>query len=143
MFNIEIDENAPAGTYPLILATSYMYQKNAQISGNVSDSRTDVNLWYDTLNQTQALYITVEKLDDKNFSHCLRAEQAAAKPLTPITLISSIQSFPGSVLIYHNLTEQVHARRGCGLHPDNRYHQVSCCRSDGVLAFLLEYQAQM
>nr|QNO44977.1 hypothetical protein IKFMCCCA_00002 [Methanosarcinales archaeon ANME-2c ERB4]QNO45020.1 hypothetical protein DLDHEMGK_00004 [Methanosarcinales archaeon ANME-2c ERB4] len=41
-------------------------------------------------------------LADKNFSHCLRAEQAAAKPLMPITLISSIQSFPGSVLIYHN-----------------------------------------
>jgi hypothetical protein len=33
---------------------------------------------------------------------CNRAEQAAAKPLMPITLISSIQSFPGSVLIYHN-----------------------------------------
>nr|QNO49297.1 hypothetical protein ANJBEOKM_00037 [Methanosarcinales archaeon ANME-2c ERB4] len=75
-FNIEIDENAPAGTYPLILATSYMYQKNAQVSGNVSDSRTDVNLWYDTLNQTQTLYITVEKLADfeiTNVSSDLRA----------------------------------------------------------------------
>ena len=75
-FNIEIDENAPAGTYPLILATSYMYQKNAQVSGNVSDSRTDVNLWYDTLDQTQVLYITVKKLADfeiTNVSSDLRA----------------------------------------------------------------------
>ncbi|NOQ33573.1 MAG: hypothetical protein GQ567_05195 [Methanosarcinales archaeon] len=75
-FNIEIDENAPAGTYPLILATSYLYQKNAQVSGNVSDSRTDVNLWYDTLDQTQVLYITVKKLADfgiTNVSSDLRA----------------------------------------------------------------------
>jgi hypothetical protein len=75
-FNIEIDENAPAGTYPLILATSYMYQKNAQVSGNVSDSRTDVNLWYDTLDQTQVIYITVKKLADfeiTNVSSDLRA----------------------------------------------------------------------
>jgi len=75
-FNIEIDENAPAGTYPLVLATSYMYQKNAQVSGNVSESRADVNLWYDTLDQTQALYITVKKLADfevTNVSSDLRA----------------------------------------------------------------------
>ncbi|MBA1342815.1 MAG: hypothetical protein C5S52_04375 [ANME-2 cluster archaeon] len=75
-FNIEIDENAPAGTYPLVLATSYLYQKNAQVSGNVSDSRTDVNLWYDTLDQTQVLYITVKKLADfevTNVSSDLRA----------------------------------------------------------------------
>jgi hypothetical protein len=75
-FNIEIDDNAPAGTYPLVLATSYMYQKNAQVSGNVSDNRADVNLWYDTLNQTQVLYITVEKLADfevTNVSSDLRA----------------------------------------------------------------------
>ncbi len=75
-FNIEIDDNAPAGTYPLILATSYMYQKNAQVSGNVSDNRADVNLWYDTLDQTQVLYITVEKLADfevTNVSSDLRA----------------------------------------------------------------------
>jgi hypothetical protein len=75
-FNIEIDENAPAGTYPLVLATSYMYQKNAQVSGNVSESRADVNLWYDTLDQTQTLYITVKKLADfevTNVSSDLRA----------------------------------------------------------------------
>ena len=75
-FNIEIDENAPAGTYPLVLATSYMYQKNAQVSGNVSERRTDVNFWYDTLDQTQTLYITVKKLADfeiTNVSSDLRA----------------------------------------------------------------------
>jgi hypothetical protein len=74
-FNIEIDENAPAGTYPLVLATSYMYQKNAQVSGNVSE-RADVNLWYDTLDQTQTLYVTVRKLADfevTNVSSDLRA----------------------------------------------------------------------
>lgn len=63
-FNIEIDENAAAGTYPLMLLLNYIYQKNVQISGNVSESRTDVNLWYDTLNQTQPLAITVRKLAD-------------------------------------------------------------------------------
>ncbi|GEM_PF-404343 len=82
-FNIEIDENAPAGTYPLILATSYMYQKNAQVDqnsvyvdGNVSGQMPEVNLWYDTLDQTQVLYITVKKLADfeiVNVSSDLRA----------------------------------------------------------------------
>jgi len=75
-FNIEIDENAPAGTYPLVLATNYMYQKNAQVSGNFSERRTDVNFWYDTLDQTQTLSITVKKLADfeiTNASSDLRA----------------------------------------------------------------------
>ncbi|MEA1906770.1 MAG: hypothetical protein U9N12_07440 [Euryarchaeota archaeon] len=63
-FNIEIDENAPAGIYPLIFATSYMYQKNVHVSGNVSENRADVNFWYDTLNQTQMLYLSVKKLAD-------------------------------------------------------------------------------
>jgi hypothetical protein len=82
-FNIEIDENAPAGTYPLILATSYMYQKNAQVDqntvyvdGNDSEQIQEVNFWYDTLNQTQVLYISVNKLADfeiTNVSSDLRA----------------------------------------------------------------------
>ena len=63
-FNIEIDENAPADTYPLILATSYIYQKNVQVSGNVSENHVDTNIWYDSLNQTQILYITLKKLAD-------------------------------------------------------------------------------
>jgi len=64
-FNIEIDENAPAGTYPLILALDYDYQKNVQVSGNpASEGRTDVNFWYDSLNQTQTLYITIKRLAD-------------------------------------------------------------------------------
>ncbi len=63
-FNIEIDENAPAGIYPLIFATSYMYQKNVHVSGNVSENRADVNFWYDTLNQTQILYLSVKRLAD-------------------------------------------------------------------------------
>ncbi len=63
-FNIEIDENAPAGIYPLVFATSYIYQKNVQVSGNVSENRADVNFWYDTLNQTQILYLSVRKLAD-------------------------------------------------------------------------------
>ena len=63
-FNIDIDENAPAGTYPLVLATSYIYQKNVQMDGNVSENRVDGNFWYDTLNQTQILYLSVRKLAD-------------------------------------------------------------------------------
>jgi len=63
-FNIEIDENAPAGTYPLVLAMSYIYQKNVQMDGNVSENRVDGNFWYDTLNQTQILYLSVRKLAD-------------------------------------------------------------------------------
>jgi len=63
-FNIEIDENAPAGTYPLVLAMSYIYQKNVHVSGNVSENRADVNFWYDTLNQTQILHLSVRKLAD-------------------------------------------------------------------------------
>lgn len=63
-FNIEIDENAPAGIYPLMLAINYNYQKNVQVSGNVSENRVDVNIWYDSLNQTQMLYPSVTKLAD-------------------------------------------------------------------------------
>ena len=82
-FDIEIDEDAPAGTYPLILTMNYLYQKNAQVdlnnvyaNGSFSGRMPEVNFRYDSLNQTQTLYITVEKLADfevTNVSSDLRA----------------------------------------------------------------------
>ena len=82
-FDIEIDEDAPAGTYPLILNMSYLYQKNAQVdlnnvyaNGSFSGRMPEVNFRYDLLNQTQTLYVTVDKLADfevTNVSSDLRA----------------------------------------------------------------------
>ncbi len=82
-FDIEIDEDAPAGTYPLVLDMNYLYQKNAQVdlnnvyaNGSFSGRMPEVNFRYDSLNQTQTLYVTVDKLADfevTNVSSDLRA----------------------------------------------------------------------
>ncbi|MHC1625522.1 MAG: COG1361 S-layer family protein [Methermicoccaceae archaeon] len=55
-FDLKIDDNAPAGTYTLLLNLSYDYQKNVQVSGDmVKIAGQDVivdeeeHFWYDTV----------------------------------------------------------------------------------------------
>ena len=70
---------APAGRYPLTLALDYDYQKNVQVKGEeVTEGWTDVNFWYDSLNQTGTLYITVKKLADFEVTEISSDLQAGA-----------------------------------------------------------------
>lgn len=66
-FTIEINKNAPAGTYPLNLELSYQYQNNVQVGGDEFDSITglvtnkEVGIWYENKTQTQTIEIEVKK----------------------------------------------------------------------------------
>jgi len=69
-FTIEISDNAPAGTYPLNLNLSYLYQNNVQVSGDEYDSTTGlvtnqgVGVWYETKSQNQTIEVQVKKEAD-------------------------------------------------------------------------------
>jgi hypothetical protein len=66
-FTIEINKNAPAGTYPLTLELSYKYQNNVQVGGDEFDSTTglvtnqEVGIWYENTTQTQTIEVKVKK----------------------------------------------------------------------------------
>lgn len=66
-FTIEINKNTPAGTYPLTLELSYMYQNNVQVSGDQFNNATglvtnkEVGIWYENKTQTQTIEIKVKK----------------------------------------------------------------------------------
>ncbi|WP_255334200.1 COG1361 S-layer family protein [Methanosarcina sp. KYL-1] len=66
-FTIEINKNAPAGTYPLTLELSYKYQNNVQVGGDDFDSTTglvtnhEVGIWYENKTQTQTIEVEVKK----------------------------------------------------------------------------------
>lgn len=66
-FTIEINKNAPAGTYPLNLELAYKYQKNAQVSGDNLDAATGlvtnqgVGIWYENTTQNQIIEVKVKK----------------------------------------------------------------------------------
>ncbi len=66
-FTIEINKNAPAGTYPLNLELSYKYQNNAQVSGDELDAATGmvtnqgVGIWYENTTQNQIIEVQVKK----------------------------------------------------------------------------------
>ncbi len=69
-FTIEISNNAPAGTYPLNLNLSYLYQNNVQVSGDEYDTTTGlvtnqgVGVWYETMSQNQTIEVHVKKEAD-------------------------------------------------------------------------------
>jgi hypothetical protein len=69
-FTIEISNNAPAGTYPLNLNLSYLYQSNVQVSGDDYDATTGlvtnqgVGVWYETESQNQTIEVQVKKEAD-------------------------------------------------------------------------------
>jgi len=64
-FTVEIANNAPDGTYPLVLYMLYGYQKNVQIDGdNETDlgiTNLEVGLWYDVMSQNQTILINVKE----------------------------------------------------------------------------------
>jgi len=66
-FTIEINKNAPAGTYPLTLELSYMYQNNVQLSGDEFDrnvslvTNKNVGIWYENKTQTQTIEVKIKK----------------------------------------------------------------------------------
>ncbi len=66
-FTIEISNNAPAGTYPLNLNLSYLYQSNVQVSGDDYDVNTGlvtnqgVGVWYENKTQNQIIEVKVKK----------------------------------------------------------------------------------
>jgi len=66
-FTVEINKNTPAGTYPLTLDLSYMYQHNVQLSGDDFDNNIglvrnkEVGIWYENQTQTQTIEIKVKE----------------------------------------------------------------------------------
>lgn len=66
-FTIEINKNAPAGTYPLTLELTYKYQNNVQLSGDGFDpaigivTNKEVGIWYENKTQTQTITIEVKE----------------------------------------------------------------------------------
>lgn len=66
-FTIEINKNASAGTYPLSLELSYMYQNNVQVGGDEFDSTTGivtnkkVGIWYENETQKQTIKIKIKE----------------------------------------------------------------------------------
>lgn len=66
-FTIEINEDAPADSYPLTLDLTYTYQNNVQVSGDDYDSSTglvtnqEVGLWYENKTQTRTIEVSVKK----------------------------------------------------------------------------------
>ncbi|WP_440954228.1 COG1361 S-layer family protein [Methanosarcina sp. Mfa9] len=66
-FTIEINKNAPAGTYPLTLELSYKYQNNVQVGGDEYYKETqlvtnqEVGIWYENKTQTQTIEVVIKK----------------------------------------------------------------------------------
>jgi len=61
-FPIHIDDDAPAGTYPLHIETCYDHIRNVQVSG--TPDKPDINYWNTTGAQNQTIVIIVEKESD-------------------------------------------------------------------------------
>ena len=61
-FPIHIDDDAPAGTYPLHIETCYDHIRNVQVSGN--PDKPDINYWNTTGVVNHTIVIVVEKESD-------------------------------------------------------------------------------
>jgi hypothetical protein len=61
-FPIHIDDDAPAGTYPLRMETCYDHIRNVQVSG--TPDNPDINYWNTTETQNQTIVIVVKKESD-------------------------------------------------------------------------------
>ncbi len=57
-FGVKIDDDAPAGSYTLVLESTFSYQKNVQVSGDPTIGTDEESFWYD--NQTQNATITLK-----------------------------------------------------------------------------------
>ena len=61
-FPIHIDDDAPAGTYPLRVETCYDHIRNVQVSG--TPDKPDINYWNTTGTQNHTIMIAVAKESD-------------------------------------------------------------------------------
>nr|QNO49270.1 hypothetical protein ANJBEOKM_00010 [Methanosarcinales archaeon ANME-2c ERB4] len=61
-FPIHIDDNAPAGTYPLHIEACYDHIRNVQVSG--TPDKPDINYWNTTGVENHTIVIVVEKESD-------------------------------------------------------------------------------
>jgi len=61
-FPIHVDDDAPAGAYPLRIAACYDHIRNVQVSG--TPDKPDINYWNTTVAQNQTITIVVEKEAD-------------------------------------------------------------------------------
>ncbi|HIH69941.1 COG1361 S-layer family protein [Methermicoccus shengliensis] len=60
-FSVEIDDDAPAGEYTLVLESTFSYQKNVQVSGDPRAGTEEVSFWYDTMTQRSNITFFVKK----------------------------------------------------------------------------------
>ncbi|ADE35688.1 COG1361 S-layer family protein [Methanohalophilus mahii] len=65
-FIVDIDDDAPAGTYFLVLRTVYGYQENVQVSGdeltaegNIKD--VEIGMWYEARSQNHTIPLIIKK----------------------------------------------------------------------------------
>ncbi len=61
-FPIHVDDDAPAGIYPLRIEACYDHIRNVQVSG--TPDKPDINYWNTTVAQNQTITIVVEKEAD-------------------------------------------------------------------------------
>jgi hypothetical protein len=63
-FEIEVWENASAGTYPLQVELSYQYQKDVYVEGDASNNMIDSESLYQEVNETHEVFIVIKKEAD-------------------------------------------------------------------------------
>ncbi|MEA3295493.1 MAG: hypothetical protein U9P81_11130 [Euryarchaeota archaeon] len=63
-FDMEIWDNAKAGTYQLLVDLTYQYQEDVQIEGNATTNEIDSNILYKEVNETHIITIIVNKQAD-------------------------------------------------------------------------------
>ena len=63
-FEIDVWDNATAGTYLMEVNLTYQFQKDVQVDGNATSNQIDYNIWYQDVNQTHDIFITIRKQAD-------------------------------------------------------------------------------
>ncbi|MGP8322036.1 MAG: COG1361 S-layer family protein [Methanosarcinaceae archaeon] len=58
-FEIEVLDNATAGTYPLSVNLTYQYQKDVQVDGNATSNNIDYNMLYRNIDEKHTIFITI------------------------------------------------------------------------------------
>lgn len=60
-FEIDVWDNATAGTYLMKVNLSYQFQKDVQVEGNSTTNQIDYNMWYQDVKETHDIFITIRK----------------------------------------------------------------------------------
>ncbi|MGP8331732.1 MAG: COG1361 S-layer family protein, partial [Methanosarcinaceae archaeon] len=64
-FEIEVMDNAAAGTYPLDVNLIYQYQKDVQVEGDATSNKIDCNMLYQEIDEKHTIFITI--IEEANF----------------------------------------------------------------------------